>query len=380
MLTVEIVRRFEDFQKLEQDWDDALERSGQDSLFLSFAWISCWWQAFGRGKELYILLLKDDAGTLCGIAPLMRWQESASGLPVRKIGFIYNDNASRADFIFCADRSLCLQAVLGHLFSLGASWDMLEFSCMSCDSEHFSLLCGFLSGRDEKLACKEAIDSPYIVFDCGWDEFFRRRSQNLRKYIRSITNRMHEHGGFAIRELTDPGDDLGVVREIFDVSRQSWKAGCHRDICSSVQNRRFFELFIRESARRGWLRLWLLRLEGKAVAYEIIAYYRGGGFALRADYVEAQRRHSPGSLLNAAILKKSLEEGVREFDFCGHNEAYKKKWTSLSRRHSHVCAYNRSAYGRMVYAWDYGCVHRSEEFLKKFSMLKKLKKTVTATR
>ena len=51
-------------------------------------------EAFGAGRRLYVLLIWDGE-ELIGIAPLMISRVKMYGLPVREIGFIYNDHTPR---------------------------------------------------------------------------------------------------------------------------------------------------------------------------------------------------------------------------------------------------------------------------------------------
>jgi CelD/BcsL family acetyltransferase involved in cellulose biosynthesis len=51
------------------DWSRLLQQSDADPLFLSFAWLSTWWQLYGgHGREL-CMLAGYDTGRLIGIAP-----------------------------------------------------------------------------------------------------------------------------------------------------------------------------------------------------------------------------------------------------------------------------------------------------------------------
>jgi len=63
------------FMSSEQRWQDLLSRSECDPLFLSWQWISAWWNHFGKreGDQLTIIAVT-HASKLVGLAPLYRYR------------------------------------------------------------------------------------------------------------------------------------------------------------------------------------------------------------------------------------------------------------------------------------------------------------------
>ena len=61
----------ENFFNMQSTWNELLSASMADSFFLSWEWLSEWWKHFGKGKELFVLAVRDSDG-ICGIAPLLR--------------------------------------------------------------------------------------------------------------------------------------------------------------------------------------------------------------------------------------------------------------------------------------------------------------------
>ena len=71
-MRVRLIDNTEDFSKLQRYWNDVLEKSSADFLFMTFEWSSSWWGSFGRDKHLFVLAAnKRDEGTPVGMAPLM---------------------------------------------------------------------------------------------------------------------------------------------------------------------------------------------------------------------------------------------------------------------------------------------------------------------
>ena len=81
---VKAVRDEAGMAQLGEAWARLLGASPAGTIFSSFPWNIAWWHAFGSGKRPYLLVASDEAGQICGIAPLMLQQ---SGL-VRRLEFI----------------------------------------------------------------------------------------------------------------------------------------------------------------------------------------------------------------------------------------------------------------------------------------------------
>jgi CelD/BcsL family acetyltransferase involved in cellulose biosynthesis len=68
---VEMVQNIREIESLEEEWEDLYHESSQATPFQSWAWLYSWWESYGEGYELRLLTMRDDAGLLVGIMPLM---------------------------------------------------------------------------------------------------------------------------------------------------------------------------------------------------------------------------------------------------------------------------------------------------------------------
>jgi CelD/BcsL family acetyltransferase involved in cellulose biosynthesis len=98
---------------------------------------------------------------------------------------------------------------------------------------------------------------------------------------------------------------------------------------------------------------------------------------LRCDYDEEHKRLSPGCLLQMRIMRKNIEQGCAEYDFCGDNDGYKSSWVDQVRDHRNLTVYNATFAAAMVRLWDFGLVYRLKTFLKQSGFLRSLKRRIT---
>ena len=85
-LSIECISKYEEFVSLENDWNTLLSDNEIDSIFLSHGWFKCFWDAWGKGKRLWILVARTDS-RLFGVAPLMLLKGWHLRLPVKILSF-----------------------------------------------------------------------------------------------------------------------------------------------------------------------------------------------------------------------------------------------------------------------------------------------------
>jgi len=128
------------------EWQELLSRSAVDPLFMSPAWLSSWWDSWGKKRdnvEAIILLVRDASDRLVGIAPLYSSLDRTRGFKkVRRIQFIGSNfrksGVTRTEYIdFILDpkcRDHCLKLLLDYLF------DQFQFDeFVIADVRHSSL-------------------------------------------------------------------------------------------------------------------------------------------------------------------------------------------------------------------------------------------------
>ncbi|MFA5362074.1 MAG: GNAT family N-acetyltransferase [Candidatus Omnitrophota bacterium] len=362
------------FLGLEKAWNALLEESGNESVFLTFEWFKTWWDAFGKNKHLFILLIKDTAGKIIGIAPLMKYIGTCAGLPVRKISFLYNDNAAECGFILSENRDQSLNKIAAHLEKQENNWDIIEFQSIVEDSENYKELKKILRKNSARFGVKNWLHSPYISIDSEWKEFASSRPKKLRKNLRNLLNKLNREGTFSIQQVNRINQSGTILSTIIAISETSWKIRYNQSIARTPENKRFFEDLYAIACKKNWLNIWLLKIQQEPVAYEYHLVYKNKAYALRADFNEAYKHASPGAVLNTQIIKSYFENGLKEYDLCGHADDYKLCWTSALRKHSIFVIYRKNWYGTLLYFLDYVCLYRMREFLKKFKILRRIKK------
>lgn len=331
-MKVELITKFEDFLHLEDAWNNLLEKSQNDIVFLRHEWFRCWWEAFGKNKTLFIVLLKNEESEIIGIAPLMISKDKLRGLPVRKLSFIRDDNAAHVDFIFTDRKKEALKRTFQYLKENKNLWDVAILESILKESDSCMILPDILAYNGLFFSLKEQHSSPFISLTSDWDTYFSKRSSKFRKTLRNELNRLNRSGRIAIEEINNINLS-NVLVEITNISARSWKGKEKSDMGKSKENLQFFSTLSKMASEKGWLSIWLLRQNDKTIAMEYHLKYKNKIFALRGDFDEEYRYLSPGSVLDYNIVRHMFQSRVSEYDMCGGSYEYKMRWTSTTRRH-----------------------------------------------
>src|SRR5438874_1833257 len=333
------------FAALAPTWSRLLERSAQPSPFLTHDWFACCWLACAPEAHPEVLIV-EDAARVVAMVPLRRWRERVRGIPVRCLGFLESPDTVIADIVSDGDPAQVVAAILRHLRER-SDWDVARLRKLPAGSRTVSALETALPAWFTwRMAGR--ILSPYVAIDRSWTEFWNGTSARFKKTVRNVQNRL-SRAGMTIDEhrVLDAGGHL--LDEAIDVSRRSWKAERGLAIATMRHMPEFFSELSRRAGARGWLALWFVRLDGRAIAAEYQLRAGGVVHALRADYDLEYRALSPGSALNAAIVRALFEHGdVTEYDMGPGLNEYKVRWATGNHETVQFDVYAPHVRGRLL--------------------------------
>jgi CelD/BcsL family acetyltransferase involved in cellulose biosynthesis len=152
-----------------------------------------------------------------------------------------------------------------------------------------------------------------------------------------------------MRVFTDGPDLDRELDRVFALEASGWKGRAGTAILSSPRTERVYRSFAHGAARQGWLRLYLLELDGLLVAADYGCAFNHTGYLMKTAYSERHARCSPGLILRAAVLRASIEEDLRAYDFLGNADPYKTRWTAGTRSRTTIWAYRGPEVGAYLY-------------------------------
>ncbi len=285
--------------------------------FLRPTWFALWWDAFGEGTPAIVVARRGD--TLVGVLPLRARAGlllSMSNVHSPWFGAVAADDATY--------RALWRTAIL-------RSRRRLEVGAFR---EHAPGTVALATVADEvgrPAWIRSQISIPYIdVGATSWDTFTAGLSKNLRKQIRRSIRRLEENGPLRLDELQGAAA-VDALDDVFRIEASGWKGQEGTAISSRDETHRFYTGLARWLAEEDWLRLMVLRLGDRAIAFEFIVDQGRTWFPLKAGFDHALAEHSPGGVAQWMVLEAAFAAGIERYDYSGEAREYTSRWTEDSR-------------------------------------------------
>ena len=93
----------------------------------------------------------------------------------------------------------------------------------------------------------------------------------------------------------------------------------------------FHDEVTRRFLERGWLRMFVLRLNGATAAVMYGFFHNRTFYFYQHGFDDSYQQYSIGLVLMALTIRTALEEGAAEFDMLWGTEPYKSLWARQTR-------------------------------------------------
>lgn len=337
--TVSDPRRLEE---LAGPWSDLLERSGSNAIMLSPEWLVPWWRRFGNegGRELRVgVLHRGDA--LVGLVPLLaRRHWYALGIPFRRLELLGTGERERDEVCseyldVIAERGAeeevvtsLAQALVRGVFG---RWDELVLDAMDGTSAVPELLARKLRQSDARAAIEEISVSRYIQLPATWEAYLDALSsanrylitRSLREFTRWAGDRLELREARSRQELAEGRRVLLALHDSRWGDRGAFAStrfdAFHGDVMPALLDRGALDLSWLCARGEPVAALYNLRWNGRVYCYQ------------SGRRLDLPRSIRPGIVLHVHGIRRSIEAGMREYDFLAGTSQYKRKLAPATR-------------------------------------------------
>jgi CelD/BcsL family acetyltransferase involved in cellulose biosynthesis len=300
-----------DFSVRAREWDALAEAAG--NLFATREWAEIWWSHFGGGHELYLQAVLDRDGALAGILPLYDF----TGPPLGVMRFIGHGAADQLGPVCAPERRDTVALALRDLIERRRPRRLLLAEQL-LSAEHWQAALG---GR-----VVARTPSPVVLpVEASWQAYLATKSANFRGQVGRRRRQLERAHEAVFRLSADPetlSDDLDTL---FRLHRARW-AGV--ETAFAGRDEVFHRDFARTALARGWLRLWLLEVDGVAVAAWFGFRFAGIEWYYQAGRDPTWDDRSIGFVLFSHALEQALSDGVSEFRMLRGGESYKYRFAT----------------------------------------------------
>lgn len=318
-LKIEVHTTAEAFTQLESEWNVLLKQSPTDTVFLTWEWQSLWWDAYQTG-DLLLVTMRDEGGTLVGIAPWFIEAGEGNERVVRGIGCV--DVTDYVDMIYIPEFASRVfdagaQVLRGHAarFTRINICNIHEGSATIAGLSQALRACGFEVEQTFQEVC------PVIRLSGTFENYIEKLDKKNRHELRRKMRIAYGAPDLDWHIVT-PDDDLDDATDKFlGLMAQSTQEKAL--FLENPYHVRFFRSVLPAMQRNGWLQLSFLTLAGEPTAAYVNFVYNGRVMVYNSGISVSHGHLSPGIVLLAYLIQHAAEQGYTEFDFLRGNEDYK---------------------------------------------------------
>lgn len=298
-------------------WRDLLAADPDRHIFASPRWNKVWWEEFGAGKDLFLVVMK-RGDAVAAVVPLYRKIQDGKKI-LRFIGGI-----DLSDYLgpICSldDRDDVADTLVEWLTTTEVEWD--EF-----DAHNMPVPFGFaefLVERADRKGLRFEIDqedtSAVLLLPKDWETYLETLAAKERRELKRKRRRLgREHPDAQFRTAT--AETLEPDLRTFVEMHRGTEG--HKGHFMKPEIATFFERVARSFIEVDWLRLDFLEIGGRAVASTFSFQADKTFYLYNSAYEPDAARLSPGLVLVSHLVERSIDDGLSQFDFLRGRERYK---------------------------------------------------------
>jgi CelD/BcsL family acetyltransferase involved in cellulose biosynthesis len=355
MLLIEEIGDTVRLRSLANRWNNILGQSESDSIFLTWEWVFSWWQVYGGGKELCVLVLRDQHEDIVAIAPFyIRARKILGAVSINEIRFLGTGEDVSPDYLdFIIKRGFENEAINAFIKYLAVKnkWDVANLTDMVSTSLTVRAIQNMAADNGLIVKTSERAICPYIQLLPDWEAYFGGLSKNMRYNIKRRMQNLEKDFKTRYFIWQDiEGLEYAMERLSF-LHNKRWEQKGSKHGFSSKEYNAFHKAVAREFALKGWLQMSCLELNNEIVA--ILYDYRYGNkiYYYQGGFDPSLYKYSLGLVLRAYVIQKAIENGIKEIDLLKGAYEHKYIWTEQDR-HTINLMIGKNTFGSKVFFFD----------------------------
>ena len=311
-LHARVLSSFDDSALTPHRWNDLLHRGHTNAVNLTRQWQSNWWQFFGRG-QLMLIVVAEASRPVC-IAPLFVAD-----------GMVFNIcPEDHLDFVGKVSTEI-IAAIIRRAIEHVPDFQGLRLyfipqssptaRCVQDAAEQFGFSC-------IKESC---FPSPRL------DISARPEAASMcvrKKSLLRHENYFRREGRLEINHTSSAEEILPQLDAFFEQHIARRAATPNPSLFVDARQRDYYRSIVANIGPTGWLRFTRIDWNDHPIAFHFGACYAGRYlFGIPSFAIELERR-SPGEVLLRQLILAAAEEGADVFDFGIGDEAYKYRFAT----------------------------------------------------
>jgi CelD/BcsL family acetyltransferase involved in cellulose biosynthesis len=168
------------------------------------------------------------------------------------------------------------------------------------------------------------------------------------KFRSNIQRCARKAGGIELEKIPIP--DRAAFDEALAIEAMAWKGVAGTSIAADPRAAHLYRAVSRLFGRRGLGTLYFLRAGGHRIAMLFAIEDGHTLYALKIGYDPSAANLSPGHLIVWKVAADAEARGLKQLDFVGHDDEWKRKWTDRVHENVALTIYRGTATGLARYA------------------------------
>ena len=319
---VRIVSSFEATGLDECRWN-ALASRGTNSVFQTYQWHRSWWHAYGSQHEPLFVTVSDGHQTT-GVAPLYAADTTTGARVVRFAG---NGRADYCDLLAGDDVNTIAAMVAG--LRDYVNWDVLDLGGLPSRSPSVSMLASLCEQAGLSVMVRDQFVCPTLLV--RGHEGAAQRILN-KPSLRRRHNYFVRTGQLHFRDLRAAAAIAPYLEAFFEQHAARWSGTDTPSLFAEAANRAFFRELVSRLDGTGWLLFSVVEFDGRPIAFHYGFDYNDALIWYKPSFDPAFAARSPGLVLVRHLIRRVLEDGLRELDFTIGDEPFKRRFANELRK------------------------------------------------
>jgi CelD/BcsL family acetyltransferase involved in cellulose biosynthesis len=320
------------FAELRLEWADLLESSASPCLFLTWEWLHTWWQHLAADRRLSILAVRCGS-QLAALAPFGVRPPSFSRRRLFPVQEFLGSGSAGSDYLDFIVRTGCEPEARQAFGScLAGERPMLDWTQLRREGCFAAEVASTLVEAGWRVAETRTNTCPFIrLAGESWESYLATLGAEHRYNFNRKWKRLNREYVVEFEQVRTEERCRESIDLVITLHNLRWRDRGGSDAFHTRGLVEFHQDFSRVALARGWLRLYVLRLNGKPAAalygflYDRTFYFYQSGFDPACD------KYSVGLVTMGLAIQRAIEEGAREFDLLHGDEGYKSHWSNGSR-------------------------------------------------
>lgn len=325
--TVRVIESNDEFDALEHDWNELANHSSVH-IYQTFDWLRTWWKYFGTpNRRLHILLFRSN-GNIVGIAPFFVEHKRLLGRTI--ISRLQLLGSGLSDYVDVLARpgseEIVVENLVAYLRSHADDWTLCDVESANEHSSLVKFLPRALDGGGGRMFQYQGNICPSVQLPDSEDSLMQNMKSATRENYKRKLKRLQQKCDVQIEVIQHETDGIKDAVETFSkIHGDRWKSLGYPSAFDCEHHRQFHVEFSERFARRGWLKIIVLKANGEpvAVSYAFNFNKRIYLYQCNAYGPEDVMRCSPGLLIRVITMLEGINDGMITLDYLRGDESYK---------------------------------------------------------